>query len=114
MHDKIVRFLYISLFFWFITENFFTIFLLCAFLLYLNITIIWISDENENELVTSSSYLDKMRYVESTKPVECGICFDELFEGMGLSCACKVIYHADCLKSWLNISRNCPVCRNSL
>ena len=48
--------------------------------------------------------------------IDCVICSDEIGEGqqiMVLNCAGRHFYHAKCIKEWLKVKINCPVCRSS-
>lgn len=46
---------------------------------------------------------------------ECVICSEEIQENhqiLVLNCAGRHFYHAPCIKEWLKVRINCPVCRS--
>ncbi len=52
----------------------------------------------------------------SNHVMECVICSEEITEGqqiMVLNCNGKHYYHAPCIKEWLKVKINCPVCRST-
>ncbi|CAE7225821.1 RNF44, partial [Symbiodinium microadriaticum] len=45
----------------------------------------------------------------------CSICLEEWNGRKEIrKTACGHFYHTDCLKGWLNVNRNCPLCRTDL
>lgn len=51
-------------------------------------------------------------------PVEknsCTICLNEFHRGEVLkTLPCLHIYHSDCINEWMQVSRTCPICKNSI
>ena len=53
---------------------------------------------------------------------ECSICYEKLFEEKEnedekrkvIKIRCKHRFHADCLKTWLNVKTDCPLCRSQI
>ena len=48
--------------------------------------------------------------------IECIICSEEIREAqqiMILNCQGRHFYHASCIKEWLKVKLNCPVCRST-
>lgn len=53
---------------------------------------------------------------EETKeeePPKCSICIYEIY-GLGVKTECNHFFHKDCLKGWLRIHNQCPVCRDQV
>lgn len=46
-------------------------------------------------------------------PERCSICLDVLWEAAVLR-GCHHAFHVDCLKKWISITMNCPLCRLSI
>lgn len=51
----------------------------------------------------------------SEKNVECAVCLDYFFVGDCAKClSCNHLYHAKCIKPWIEKNYSCPNCRKSI
>lgn len=55
------------------------------------------------------------RISEDRTLLECCVCREELIEGdHALDMPCAHLFHSECLRPWLTIHNNCPICRFEL
>jgi len=45
---------------------------------------------------------------------ECAICFENIYNNYVPVFICNHLFHKKCIKSWLKINNNCPICRTNL
>ncbi|KAH7291498.1 hypothetical protein KP509_29G019500 [Ceratopteris richardii] len=49
--------------------------------------------------------------VEESESIICVICRYDIKDGESfLTLPCKHLYHSECIKSWLHVQKNCPIC----
>lgn len=54
----------------------------------------------------------EIRKFKLVNDLECSICLDKIKpkDAVGIK-HCKHIFHKDCIKEWVNLRNNCPICR---
>ena len=53
--------------------------------------------------------IDKV--IEKVLAQECNICLEEIHQEHQSTLPCQHKFHKDCLKTWMQIKSNCPLCR---
>ena len=53
--------------------------------------------------------IDKV--IEKVVAQECNICLEEIHQEHQTTLPCQHKFHKDCLKTWMRIKSNCPLCR---
>ena len=53
--------------------------------------------------------IDKV--IEKVVAQECNICLEEIHQEHQSTLPCQHKFHKDCLKTWMRIKSNCPLCR---
>ena len=55
------------------------------------------------------------RAKKELEPPTCAVCCEQIkLKNKGMFMPCGHIYHPDCLKPWLEVNNNCPICRFEL
>lgn len=56
-----------------------------------------------------------VRYDVSSTQKNCSICLSEYMQDEEVvECACKHIFHNECITEWLHTKQTCPLCRHNL
>lgn len=74
---------------------------------------------NNNETVQEDNSLEnhivKRESIQSDLDNNCAVCLDSLDENNCVGeLKCKHTFHYDCIKKWVHISANCPICKNDI
>ena len=67
------------------------------------------SKRNENENI--SSHITEMEY-ENIQDRECVICFTNMEIEDIERLRCQHFFHRECLSTWMEIKKSCPICRS--
>lgn len=66
------------------------------------------------ETCESLCYGDVVEYAEDMETTSCAICLEEFSggcEALLRRMPCSHVFPGDCIKEWVSIGHNCPVCR---
>ncbi|GBO10832.1 hypothetical protein AVEN_223143-1 [Araneus ventricosus] len=57
---------------------------------------------------------DRPPSIDTTTEHQCTICLDLLYHRTTMHLPCVNAFHPECIGSWLNESRTCPMCRRNV